>query len=136
MSVTMRGYVINGVQPSDATTSAETLIEAERLIARLPGENWFMAIVDRHDGLALLCRDPRPDETGPEDIRGCHFQSAVAGYAGAGPITAARILALYGFGSFKKLFRQLIRGGDDAFYGFLKVDDEVIFTRSPGDLLK
>lgn len=136
MSVTMHGYVINGVEPSDATTSAETLIQAERLITRLPNENWFMAIVDRHDGLVLLCRDPRPAETGPDDIRGCHFPGAVAGFAGAGTVTSAKILALYGFGSFPNLFRKLDRGDQEAFYGFLKVDDEVIFTRSPGDLLE
>lgn len=135
MSVTMRGYVVNGVRPGEETTSAEALIQAERLITFHPGESWYMAIVDRYDGLVLLCRDPRPAETGPDDIRGWHFKGAVAGFAGAGPITTAKILALYGFGSFRELFRRVARGDKNAFYGFMKVDEEVIFTKSPADLL-
>ncbi|HET6622828.1 MAG TPA: hypothetical protein VFG56_02750 [Candidatus Saccharimonadales bacterium] len=131
----IRGRVVNGVQPGNDQSSAEAQSQAEQLWASRQRDTWYMAIVDRMDGLVLLCSDPKPLEAGADDIRGYHFQNAVAGYSGAGPITTVKILTLFGFGRFKDLFRKVARGDQEAFYGFVKVDGEVVFTKSPQDLL-
>lgn len=115
LSVSLRSKTFAGIQLGDDTYSDEALSQAEDLVEKFGDEICAEALVDRFGGLVLVFSEPNVTPWA-----GWHFQTAICGYNGAGPITSARILALFGFGAYGDIFERISHGGNDANFTFTK----------------
>lgn len=117
MAVTVGPKTYDYVERGTDRYSDEALQFATELCDR-PGIGVCVeAAVDRYHGLVLIF------DTGHETLSGYHFANAIAGYSGTGPITAAMILSLFGFGSSEDIYGVISKGGDDAYYPYYKEGD-------------
>ena len=94
--------------------SDKSSFEAIEIALRLFDKNKYKyteAIIDRFDGMVLLC---------PKDQTGYHFVTAICGYYGAGPIASAQILDMFGFGQYEYTLAKISNGGDMAYFHLIK----------------
>lgn len=115
MTVQLRGKVFEGVKPAEDMDTEQALMAAQQLLDTFGKDVAVMAVVDRFDGLALIFAQPNLSAW-----HGWHFNSPICGYVGAGPITSARILALFGFGAYDDIFDRITEGGSSANFTFTK----------------
>lgn len=99
-------YVDKGTDKS----SYEALKVAEKLFMANKYK-YTEAIIDRFDGMVLLC---------PKDQTGQHFVTAICGYYGSGPMVSAQILEMFGFGDYDYTLAKIAQGGDMASFHVIK----------------
>ena len=116
VTVQLRGKTYEGVEPGEDDSTEEALTAAHDLIERRFGPLvCITAIVDRFDGLVLVF-----GQSVASTWPGWHFRTATCGYVGSGPIASARILELFGFGTYAEIFALISVGSDDANFEFTK----------------
>jgi hypothetical protein len=87
---------------------------AEKIALKLATRSFLdfsHASVHRFDGLVVYS---------PSGKFGWHFSTALCGYRGSGTKASANILTMFGFGNYDYMLATLERGGERAFYKFIK----------------
>lgn len=120
LSVAFGNTTIDGVSYGDDTVSEQAVRRARDIVETGGALSITEAVVDRHGGLAVYGDAPAKPASGPEQVRGWHFASAVCGFEGTGTHATAEILELFGFGKRRNLQIVLAHGGGDAYFKFRK----------------
>ena len=99
------------VEEGRDTWSDEAVQHASELYERIGSDTCTLAVVDRKDGLMLFFTPSDADKPVAH-----HFKCALAGYTGNGVIASAKILEMFGFGTYDDIFQRISHGGDRARY--------------------
>ncbi len=120
MAVRFRGATTVGVLKGEDTYTGEALRIAAKVHERY-GSRVYRAEVDRFDGLILYWMDEVDFELGTGlEPRGWHFVTPICGYTGSGPMAAAEILEMFGFGPKDEMLEQINFGDNQAYFTFSK----------------
>lgn len=110
----MGSTVLYGIVEANDTATIDAELAAIGMLEE--AEHFTEAIIDRFDGLVIF--DPayalREECDHESDRTGLHMRTPVCGYQGSGPMMAAVILALYGFGDVSELYARINHGEDSA----------------------
>lgn len=118
--VIFRRAPVVGVRYGTDTYTGEALRFAAGVASRY-GDRVYRAEIDRADGLIIYWMNEADYmASGREEPRGWHFVTPLCGYTGSGPIAAAEILELLGFGQKDELLQQINFGGNHAYFTFSK----------------
>ena len=93
------------VTPVYDESTGEAIAQAKTIAAK--GDTFSEAVVDRFDGLVVVGRATT-----------WHFNTAICGYVGDGPTTAATILELFGFGKKSEILERINTGDNRATHTF------------------
>lgn len=113
MGLTIRGQHHPEIERGVDRSSNEAEKLARELHDNVGSDACTHAVVDRFDGLVLYFELPSGSVAQ-------HFRCALAGYGGTGPSVSAAILELFGFGKKREIFESISRGGDEAYFSFVK----------------
>lgn len=120
MSVLFRGATVVGVHKGTDTYTGEALRFAAGVASRY-GDRVYRAEIDRFDGLVVYWMNEADYKADPgSEPRGWHFVTPICGYTGSGPIAAAEILEMLGFGQKDELLEQINFGDNQAYFTFSK----------------
>ena len=109
-TVTLRNHgnlSVEAISTGDTWSGDSWKYARNRLYAE--GVMFDKALIDRFAGLVLIGADMT-----------VHFEHAVCGYDGTGPQTTAKILCLFGFGSYESIMETIKTGGDEAAFVFYR----------------
>lgn len=119
MAVRFRGATVVGVSSGVDTYTGEALEVATEVHERY-GDRVYRAEIDRRDGMIVYWMSETDFELGSSSLRGWHFVTPICGYTGSGPMAAAKILEMFGFGPKDEMLEQINFGDDQAYFTFSK----------------
>ena len=119
MAVRFRGATVVGVPKGIDTYGTEALKVATEVQQRY-GDRVYRAEIDRRDGMIIYWMSEIDFELSDRSLRGWHFVTPTCGYTGSGPMTAATILEMFGFGPKDEMLEQINFGDNQAYFTFSK----------------